>query len=69
MTATLGTTSVNHHVGRCPCCGAGLYINVDLATDVRAPRLSADGRAVAVANVTAHITAAEMEHHCTAADR
>ena len=64
MTATLGTTSVNHHVGRCPCCGAGLYINVDLATDVT-PRLDDDGRAVA--NVTAHITAAEMEHHhCTA---
>ena len=67
MTATLGTTSVDYHVGRCPCCGVGLYINVDLATDVRAPRLSADGRAVA--SVTAHITAAEMEHHCTAADR
>jgi len=64
MTATLGTTSVDHHVGRCPCCGEGLYINVDLATDVRAPRLDDDG--LAVANVNAHITAAEMEHHCTA---
>ena len=67
MSASLGTTSVNHHVGTCPCCGAGLYINVDLATVVRAPRLDADGRAVA--SVTAHIVAAEMEHHCTAADR
>ena len=64
MTATLGTTSVDHHVGTCPCCGVGLYINVDLATDVTAPQLTADGRAVA--SVTAHITAAEMEHHCTA---
>ena len=67
MTATLGTTSVRHFVGTCPCCGVGLYIRVGLATDVT-PRLDADG--LAVASVTAHITAAEMEHHhCTAADR
>ena len=66
MTATLGTTSVRHFVGLCPCCSVGLYIRVGLATDVT-PRLDDDGRAVA--SVTAHITAAEMEHHCTAADR
>ena len=67
MSASLGTTSVTHKVGTCPCCGCGLWINVDLTTDVRAPRLDDDGRAVA--SVTAHITAAEMEHHCTRADR
>jgi len=64
MTATLGTTSVDYRVGRCPCCGAGLYINVDLATAAIRAALTADG--LAVANVNAHITAAEMEHHCTA---
>ena len=67
MSATLGTRSVDHKVGTCPCCGVGLYINVDLETDVRPPRLDRDGRAIA--NTSAHITAAEMEHHCTRADR
>ena len=63
-----GTASVNHRVGTCPCCGRALSINVYIEwSDASAPSLISDGQAMA--RMTGHITAAEMEHHCTRADR
>ena len=51
-----------HKVGVCPGCRVHLWADVTVDTEVRAPRLDAEGRAVA--NASASIVRVALSHEC-----
>lgn len=62
MSAGAGTSHKQYKIGVCPGCRCGVWAEVDLATDIREPYLTSDGKAAA--SVTAKITGVAIEHTC-----